>query len=88
MNPTGQHPGLTFKVGDIVTPVRRYHPIILRSEHDDMFPNWGTCPVWDTNTSGIIIEIKIDYNNVGEIMFKLVTPSGIGWVDWWSINRS
>ena len=85
---SAHHPGLQFQVGDIVVPVKRYHPIMLRSDPHTSNPDWNSCPVWYINTPGIIVAMNVDLNSVGEVVFKLVTPDGVGWVDWWNINRS
>jgi hypothetical protein len=83
-----EHPGLRFCVGDIVIPTRKNHPIFLRSEPDLWIANWETCPIWNGSSPAVIIKIKVDMNSIGEVMFKLMTPHGSGWTDWWNINRS
>lgn len=87
MDPT-QHPGLRFRVGDIVMPVKRYHPIMLRSDPHTVDATWDTCPIWRSESPGIIVDIKVDLSSIGEVVIKLVTPDGVGWIDWWSINQS
>ena len=83
-----EHPGLSFRVGDIVIPARKNHPIFLRSESDFWIADWETCPLWNGSSPAVIIEIKVDMNSIGEVMFKLMTPHGSGWTDWWNISRS
>ena len=82
------HPGMRFRVGDVVTHPRKHHLIFLRSDANSLTTNWKTCPVWGRTSTAIIIEVKIDMKSIGEIMFKLVTPNGTGWTDWWNVTHS
>lgn len=83
-----EHPGLRFRVGDMVIPARKNHHIFLRPEPDSGVTNWETCPMWLGTSHAVIIEMKVDLESIGEVMFKLMTPTGTGWTDWWNISRS
>lgn len=86
MNPP-LHPGLRFEIGDIVIPVKRYHPIVLRPDPYLSVMNWETCPIWNVGVPGVVLELKVDYDSIGEVMLKVMTHNATGWVDWWSVQR-
>ena len=87
MDPT-THPGLRFQIGDIVIPVRRPHPVFLRPDPDGWTADWKTCPSWTGSVPGIVVDVKVDMCSIGEVMLKIITPSGSGWTDWWNVSQS
>ena len=83
-----QHSGLKFRIGDIVIPVKKFHPIMLRKNAYEWMSDWETCPSWPIGTSGVILEIKVDMDSIGQVMIKIMTPSGTGWTDWWNVSHA
>jgi hypothetical protein len=82
------HPGLRFRIGDMVIPAKRFYPVMLRSDPYEWLCDWETCPSWSNGTAGVIIDIKIDMKSIGEVMIKIVTSTGTGWTDWWNLRKS
>lgn len=83
-----RHPGLEFNIGDVVVQVKKYYPILLRSDPYQWLPDWKTCPSWPVDTTAVILDIKVDMSSIGQVMIKLMTQSGTGWTDWWNLAHA
>lgn len=76
----GIHSGLGFHEGDIVVPSREV--IYLRPSPDFI---WEDRYAWYSNEIGFIVEIQLNIEETGEILFRILTPYHLGWTDSWSV---
>jgi hypothetical protein len=78
---------LKFVPGTMVVLSQQEYPVHLRPHPDAWYEPDDMLPQWSPGHFGIILQIFYAVDDGGELFIKVAVPGGVGWTDWWNIEK-